>query len=554
MSPEELARLVDAYRDGTIGREDAGRLVAVIRAGGEESRRVLRELEFEGILAQALAEPDDEAFLRSLNERIAAEREESAFLRAFEGRRALVSVKKRPPRGWGLPAALAGAVLLAGLLYFVMTSGPGVPPQKIAEQHARPEPGEAPPAPLEVLPSPSEGVPTPEPPGREVAPPVPAPPPVSEPPPPPSRPPPPKGVDLPRDENPAPPPAPPKETRVALATVTSVQGEVFRLDGASRAAIVEGQGLATGQGIECGAKGSVTALFPDGTRLELGSDTVVREMSDRKGKRVMLARGVLVAQVAKQPADAPMVFATPHGEARVLGTALRLEVDAQTRLEVTEGRVRLTRTGGKAADVPSGNVALCGPGLDPVARVAHPEEIVLLPRDARLVGDEWRVTADRNASSGAALEVAKAPFKPIDHVDKRPSFALFTFWASSEFEYRLWLRSSSLATGDRWTREMVTLEPQNCTLSAKSPFFGAMPTTAFVFTGLASWTGYGWSSGPFDEAKPDAAPLLVKFKTTGMQTLRVFTDHPSIRIDGVWLSVRQSVRPAAKFLPPPEGR
>jgi len=552
MSPEDLAWLVDGYRDGTISREDAGQLVAVIQAGGEESRRVLRELEFEGILAQALEESDDEGFLRSLNERIAAEQEESAFVRAFEVRRALV---RRPrPRNWGLPAALAAGILLSLLLYFVMTAGPVGTSEKIAEQHQRPEPGEDPPAPPETPPAWSEEVRKTDPPGREVTPDLQAPPLRPEPPQISSSQAPVKKTEIPREETPSPAPAPPNETRTAFVTVSLLQGEVFRLDGASRTALVEGQGIPSGQGIECGPKSSATALLADGTRLELGSNTQVREMADRKGKRITLAKGILVAQVAKQPADAPMIFLTPHGEARVLGTAFRLEVDAQTRLEVTEGRVRLTRAGGKSADVAPGNVALCGPGLEPLARVAHPEEIVLLPRDARLVGDEWRIVPDRNASSGAALEVAKSPFKPIDHVDKRPSFAGFTFWASAEIEYRLWLRSSSLATGDRWTREMVTLEPQNCTLSARSPFFGALPTTAFVFTGLASWSGYAWSSGPFDEARPDSAPLLVRFKTTGMQTLRVFTDHPSIRIDEVWLSARQAVRPAAKFLPPPESR
>jgi len=310
-----------------------------------------------------------------------------------------------------------------------------------------------------------------------------------------------------------------------------------------------------GQGIECGPKGSAVALFADGSRVEIGPDTLIREVTDRKGKRVVVARGVVVVQAAKQPAAAPMVFATPHGEARVLGTAFRLEVGVQTRLEVTEGKVRLTRTGGKGADVAAGSFAVAAPGVEPAARIAHPDEIVLLASQAKIAGDEWVLVPDRNASGGSALQVAKAPFKAIDHVENRPSVAVFTFHASAEREYRLWMRSTSLATGDKWLREMATVEPRDCAMSQKSPFFGTAPTNAFVFTGLASWNGYAWSSGAFDEGKPDKEPIVLRFHRTGPQTIRVYTVHPSIRIDSIWLSTRQAARPAARTMPPPvEGR
>ena len=91
-------------------------------------------------------------------------------------------------------------------------------------------------------------------------------------------------------------------------------------------------------------------------------------------------------------------------------------------------------------------------------------------------------------------------------------------------------------------------------MSQKSSFFGTAPTNAFVFTGLASWNGYAWSSGLFEEGKPDRDPIVLKFNKSGMQTIRLYTVHPSIRVDSIWLSSRQLTRPAAKTLPPPEGR
>jgi hypothetical protein len=97
--------------------------------------------------------------------------------------------------------------------------------------------------------------------------------------------------------------------------------------------------------------------FPDGTRLELGSDSALREITVREGgaKAAFLERGRLAARVARQPAGRPMLLVTPHAEARVLGTRLILSVEPEaTRLEVKEGRVGLKRlSDGATVDVTS---------------------------------------------------------------------------------------------------------------------------------------------------------------------------------------------------------
>jgi len=94
----------------------------------------------------------------------------------------------------------------------------------------------------------------------------------------------------------------------------------------------------------------------------------VRELLEpkgRAGKSLTLVRGVLTADVRKQPADQPMVITTPQGEATVLGTKLRLTVEpdekGSTRLEVEEGKVRLKRlVDGKTVGVDSGHFAVAG--------------------------------------------------------------------------------------------------------------------------------------------------------------------------------------------------
>src|SRR6185436_1575373 len=83
------------------------------------------------------------------------------------------------------------------------------------------------------------------------------------------------------------------------------------------------------------------------------------------GKRVSLKQGVLAAQVARQPAGEPMIFTTASAEARVLGTRLTLSVTpGSTRLEVREGKVRITRRDdGASVEVGADHFVTCGKGI-----------------------------------------------------------------------------------------------------------------------------------------------------------------------------------------------
>lgn len=549
MSPEETARLVEAYRDGTLGAEDARRLAEAIRGGGEASAEVRRHLEFAGLLGQALDPADDGAFVRGLEARLQAERSESEFVRALDRRISSRHLRLRPSRArtWAVPLAAAAAAVLA--LAAVLSRPPRpLKPREEAPVEARAE------EPAERTSERRE--PEPEPPRPE-----PLPPPVIRPEPPPSAPlpaPPPPVRDpappAPREEpRPAPAVVPTEVERRAVATVERVEGDVAVLSGGGQAR--KGQGLAPGQGLQTGPRSQAAVVFSDGTRLVLGADTLIREIPEAakvRGRRIALGTGTVSAEVVKQPADQPLVFVTPHAEARVLGTSFRLVIDAAaTRLEVREGRVRLTREK-SGLDVSGGQYAVAGGSAPPAARSLHPDEIVLWARDAKVAGTEWALVRDARAAGGFALDTAQYPFKVVDHVDRRPAHATWTFFASADREYRLWLRAASQATGDPWLREMVVLEPQNAELSHKSPFFGTAPTTAFVFGGIASYAGYGYAT-PLLEGGREAV-LTVRFRETGWQTLRAFTGHPSIRIDAVWLSAGQVSKPPHRQPPPVEGK
>jgi hypothetical protein len=159
---------------------------------------------------------------------------------------------------------------------------------------------------------------------------------------------------------------PAKETASIAARLDQVKGDIRLSAPAGLSAGRPGQALLAGQGLRTGGGDSrAVVTYPDGTSLVLGTETEIRIPAWRgaeAGKRLFVVQGMVAAEVARQPADQPMVFETAQGEAKVLGTSLRLVVDpgpeGAMRLEVREGKVRLTRTrDGRSVDVATGHFA-----------------------------------------------------------------------------------------------------------------------------------------------------------------------------------------------------
>ena len=347
-----------------------------------------------------LAERDEDAFVDSFSYRLRTERDGTRFIATVKQR--MKRSRKPPTRRWqrsswtAARAGFAAAVLLALLGIILAASSSSTSPKPPSVTRRAPERIE----PVEVRPQP----PTPPRPER-VPPPVPAPAPD------PLRPPvfPERPVE--KKEETVPPkataesrepekPAPARDTAptrilVPVATITRVSGDVTLAATPVRA----GQKLFAGQPLEAaGAKSGAQVTFPDGTKVEVGPDTAA-EVAEGRGKRIVLARGLLNADVTKQPADQPMIVATPHGEARVLGTVFRVSVEGGAmRLDVKEGKVRLTRsTDQKTVDVPAGCFASAGPekgdldlnsehkvtlsfqdGVSPTPRYAGTSDVILV--------------------------------------------------------------------------------------------------------------------------------------------------------------------------------
>jgi hypothetical protein len=157
-----------------------------------------------------------------------------------------------------------------------------------------------------------------------------------------------------------------KPTVTIVAVLERVEGEVYEVSDARRTLVATGHQIPSGVGLETGSKGSAVVRYPDKTHLAVAAGTSIQEVFDRKGKRLFVAKGQVTAEVTKQPKDQPMIFSTPHGEAKIVGTRLKLVIDTDsTQLDVQEGKVRLTRSkDGKSVDVGSGFTAFLAAGVD----------------------------------------------------------------------------------------------------------------------------------------------------------------------------------------------
>jgi hypothetical protein len=185
-----------------------------------------------------------------------------------------------------------------------------------------------------------------------------------------------------------------------------------------------GQALRDGDAITAERSASVTLHFQDGTDIvvEAGAQLTLithggsagaagSSGTSGSGKRLRLGSGRITAEVAKQPADRPLIITTSVAQATVVGTAFTLaSVGGRTRLDVVHGLVRLNRTTGGDALVGAGEYAEAAADLAPVARKRDPSEIhgvpltVGGPQHNQLLGPDGR----RFVMKGAAVTLSPA--------------------------------------------------------------------------------------------------------------------------------------------------
>ena len=195
-----------------------------------------------------------------------------------------------------------------------------------------------------------------------------------------------------------------REGQEPIVVVDRAQGKVVRSDGS---AIVAGERLFAGEGVGTNGQGRAVLRFNDGTRVELAAQTQISGLAAEEGKKLFVARGTVLADVAKQPPGRPMAIRTPEGEATIIGTKFAIEVKSgSTRLEVEKGLVRLTRLADrKFADVAAGQYAVAAANEDPVARSVAPAGAALI---RSMTPNSWR-SVSGTALTKVAPDKAKFP-------------------------------------------------------------------------------------------------------------------------------------------------
>ena len=165
------------------------------------------------------------------------------------------------------------------------------------------------------------------------------------------------------------------EQASTVAELTSVRGTVNVANGKDIRQIRRTALVRPGHRVVTEEDAEAILRYPDGSTLTLGERTALTLADRVTAKEMMLRKGTIVADVAPQPADAPMSITTTTAAMTVLGTKFTLSFDAlmspslATRLEVESGRVDISTIGGtRSVTVATGQYAIAGSGFELEAR------------------------------------------------------------------------------------------------------------------------------------------------------------------------------------------
>jgi hypothetical protein len=391
LEEKEFRDLLDRCLEGTASAQEEELLIEAAEASPDRVRYLLEIASFDAALRPPPIKAGD--FAQNIIASVGHNGKTGAFARAMRTRLESERRGRRPPPpelASGVPPVVFGLVAAAALvaLGFLLwtpreaskplsrSRPPAAEPKFTAPapnpRREPPEPFRAPPvaprsdrpqaAPAELrTPPPAEALP-----GKREAPR-----PLTEP-----------------DVRPPGPPAKPepldpgRPATLAAAAILEgpVLGTAFLLSGEQERILESGASFLPGEGLRTADLSRiVTVRFPDGTRLEVGPNTELRDIFDsgraepeREGKRLRVIRGKVKAIVARQPRGQPMVFESPQASIKVLGTTLRISVDelskVGTRLEVIEGKVELRNLGGKSVTVESGHFAMAAVGVELISK------------------------------------------------------------------------------------------------------------------------------------------------------------------------------------------
>jgi hypothetical protein len=236
------------------------------------------------------------------------------------------------------------------------------------------------------------------------------------------------------------------------ARLANISGTVHVQRGEQSIAGHNGLALRHGDVIHTAQAGAATVKWLDeATTVRVHSGAELELISLTKGKKLALRSGLVSANVAKQVSGQPLLLTTPNARAEVLGTRFRLKSEpAQTRLDVTTGRVQLSRgDDGNGIIVERLQSGLVPPSGEVQVKSQPPHETLqegILAHWKMDVGEDERSIPDASGQDHALHLLAGANVAP----DRGGSVLVFTkkdakaqcagLALPSRFTCALWLR------------------------------------------------------------------------------------------------------------------
>ncbi len=170
----------------------------------------------------------------------------------------------------------------------------------------------------------------------------------------------------------------PRSDRPVIGRVGYVIGHVLTadsLDSQDCREAVAGAEFGSGDMLQTvGTESFALLRFDDDSVLAIAGDTKLACSVSNSRKQVEVRGGNVMAQVASQPDEKPMLIKTPMAQAEVLGTTLSLFASlVMTELAVQEGQVRMRRLADdETVDVKAGQSAVATKDSDLVAKPISP--------------------------------------------------------------------------------------------------------------------------------------------------------------------------------------
>ncbi|MHC4574756.1 MAG: FecR domain-containing protein [Planctomycetota bacterium] len=193
----------------------------------------------------------------------------------------------------------------------------------------------------------------------------------------------------------------PPEPAAAIGQVSNLYGIVTLKNGGLPEKVVETADVLAGQWVEVLSGSKAGILLKDRSRLSPEPRTVFQINDKRDGLDILLQRGAMAIEAARQPPGESLTIRTDGSQIRVLGTKFDVRLvrkpdgSSRTRVSVTSGSVELESSGKKIVLLPN-TEGIADEGRAPVRRSANLEVNEMI----RLFNKNNELAAQSNVEAG----------------------------------------------------------------------------------------------------------------------------------------------------------